>query len=62
MAMRERSKTLHPEKPRPTRRRSRPAKGTGAAWLELAGAWSFMGREEIDRIKEDIFNSRRSSS
>ena len=40
------------------RRRARPAKGTGAALLELAGAWSFYGPEEIERIKEDIFTSR----
>ena len=43
------------------KRMRRPAKGTGASLLEMAGAWGYMSREEIDQIKRDIFGSRRSS-
>ncbi len=45
--------------PKPTV--SRPPKGTGAALLELAGAWSHMTDEEIEHIKREILSSRRSS-
>jgi hypothetical protein len=51
--------TLGTERVR-ARKRTRPAKGTGAALLELAGAWSFYSPEEIEQIKKDIFGSRRS--
>lgn len=39
----------------------KPPRGSAARLLECAGLWSHMGREEIERIKHEIFSSRRSS-
>lgn len=38
-----------------------PPKGTAARALMAAGLWSHMNREEIDRIKAEIYESRKSS-
>ncbi len=47
---------------RPARKRPKlPPKGTAARALLAAGLWSHMTREEIEHIKKEIFESRRSS-
>jgi len=49
------------KKPAPRKRDKLPPKGTAARALLAAGLWSDMGREEIDRIKHEIFATRRSA-
>ena len=43
------------------KREKLPPKGTAARLLRVAGLWSHMPEEEIERIKKDIFESRKSS-
>lgn len=48
---------------RPTRKRGKlPPKGTAERALLATGLWSDMTAEEIERIKREIFRSRRSAA
>ena len=39
-----------------------PAKGTAARALRASGLWSHLTPEEIERVKREIFTSRRSAA